>query len=65
LEIASMRRSCCWIALLALSLPPLLGACTADVRPGKVEVEPTPVRVTIGGGGGGFCPPGQAKKGHC
>jgi hypothetical protein len=48
-----------------LVLAILLGACTAEVSPARVEVKPPPVKVTIGGGGGGFCPPGQAKKGNC
>ncbi|TCP13676.1 hypothetical protein EV683_106111 [Crenobacter luteus] len=46
----------------------VLSACT--VTPPRVSVKPieiTPLEVSIGGGGhgGGFCPPGQAKKGHC
>lgn len=44
------------LALLAASL--LLEACAVYV-PGVV-VEPDGY-----GGGGGFCPPGQAKKGNC
>jgi hypothetical protein len=42
----------------------LLGACTATVEPPKarvvipaISVDPQP--------NGGFCPPGQAKKGRC
>jgi hypothetical protein len=49
-------------ALLLLSLC-LFAACTARVTPPRVEVEPA--TVTIGGSGGDFCPPGQAKKGRC
>jgi hypothetical protein len=54
------------VALLVflLVMPLLLAACTAEVAPGRVELEPAPVKVTIGGGGG-FCPPGQAMKGRC
>jgi|1185.fasta_scaffold2028221_1 hypothetical protein len=40
-----------------------VAACTAEVRPAKVELHP--VKVVIGGEGSGFCPPGQAKKGRC
>jgi hypothetical protein len=47
------------VCIVALAL----GACTAEVKPAKVELSPAPVKVTIGGGG--FCPPGQAKKGNC
>lgn len=48
------------IPLLASSL---LAACAAEVRP-------VPVKVSVGGdypsqARGGFCPPGQAKKGRC
>jgi len=39
-------------------------ACTAKVTPPEVEVKPAPVKVIVGGNGG-FCPPGQAKKGNC
>lgn len=52
------------LLLLALCTPVHLAACTAEVKPGLIEVEPTPVRATIGGGEP-FCPPGQAKKGRC
>jgi hypothetical protein len=50
-------------SLLLLSLA-LLG-CAATVRPPEVEVRAAPIEVRVGGGGGGFCPPGQAKKGRC
>ena len=42
-----------------------LVACTAEVRPPSVDLRPAPVKVVIGESGGGFCPPGQAKKGRC
>ncbi len=47
------------VALGALLL--LLAACTATVRPPEIDIKPVSVQV----GGGGFCPPGQAKKGRC
>ena len=49
-------------ALMILTLL-TLAACEARVSPPKVEFEPA--KVTIGGSGGDFCPPGQAKKGRC
>jgi hypothetical protein len=48
-----------WVALGALLL--LLAACTATVRPPSVDIRPVGIQI----GGGGFCPPGQAKKGRC
>lgn len=47
---------------LMLVLALALAACSAEVKPAKVELGPAPVKVTIGGG---FCPPGQARKGNC
>lgn len=44
------------LALLVACL--LLSACAVYVPAGGVIVEPE-------GRGGGFCPPGQAKKGNC
>jgi hypothetical protein len=44
----------------------VLAACSAEVKGPRVEV--TPPKVVIGpdgGHGGGFCPPGQARKGNC
>lgn len=46
------------LALLAASL--LQSACAVYVPGGGVIVEPDGY-----GGRGGFCPPGQAKKGNC
>jgi hypothetical protein len=49
-----------WLALGAFLL--VITACTATVRPPEVDIRPVGVQV---GGGSGFCPPGQAKKGRC
>ncbi|MEN5344176.1 hypothetical protein ABE599_10775 [Achromobacter mucicolens] len=38
----------------------LLSACAVYTPQGSVVVDPHD-----GGGRGGFCPPGQAKKGNC
>lgn len=46
------------IALLTLAA--LLGGCAVYTPAGSVVVDPHG-----SGGGGGFCPPGQAKKGNC
>ncbi len=46
----------------------LLAACTARVTPPTVEIEAgPPVQIEVGDGhsSGGFCPPGQQKKGRC
>ena len=52
--------------IIALAALALLAACTASVRAPAVDISGVPVAVRIGGGsGGGFCPPGQAKKGNC
>lgn len=59
-----MRRSLSRLLLIVLCTPLHLAACSAEVKPGKVKVEASPVRVTIDGGDR-FCPPGQAKKGRC
>ncbi|QEL64191.1 hypothetical protein OTERR_07150 [Oryzomicrobium terrae] len=39
----------------------LLGGCAVYTPAGAVVVDPAPAHQ----GGGGFCPPGQAKKGNC
>ena len=44
------------LALLAAAS--LLAGCAVYTPSGAVVVDPAP-------GGGGFCPPGQAKKGNC
>lgn len=54
-----MRVTACLSAFL------LLAACAAELRPPSVAVKPIPVKVQVGSNGGGFCPPGQAKKGNC
>ena len=53
-----------WRIVAAALLLAALNACTATVEPPKakivfpaISVDPQP--------GGGFCPPGQAKKGRC
>jgi len=47
--------------LLSLTLlAALLTGCAVYTPSGSVVVDPSP-----GGGHGGFCPPGQAKKGNC
>ena len=52
--------------LAALSTLLLLAAaCAASVRAPDIELRAAPVKVVVGGRGGGFCPPGQAKKGVC
>ena len=50
--------------IIALATLALLGACTASVRPPAIDISAAPVGIRVGGGGG-FCPPGQAKKGNC
>ena len=50
--------------LSLLLVPLLLAACTATVATPDVELRTAPVKVVVGGAGG-FCPPGQAKKGAC
>ena len=49
------------LSILLLLVP--LAACAATVRAPEVELRTAPVKVQLGGGG--FCPPGQAKKGVC
>ncbi|MBO9331413.1 hypothetical protein C1I89_30425 [Achromobacter pulmonis] len=48
----------CSFALMAA----LLSGCAVYTPDGAVIVDP---HGGYGGGGGGFCPPGQAKKGNC
>lgn len=48
-----------FVALIALAS--LVGACAVYTPAGSVVVDPG----RSGGSGGGFCPPGQAKKGNC
>jgi hypothetical protein len=42
----------------------LLSACAVHTRSGSVVVDPH-THSKPSGNGGGFCPPGQAKKGNC
>lgn len=51
-----MMKILCSFALLAC----LLTGCAVYTPDGAVVIDPH-----RGGGGGGFCPPGQAKKGNC
>lgn len=48
-------------AVLAASL--LLQACAVHTPGASVVIDPGHSHPS--GGGGGFCPPGQAKKGNC
>jgi hypothetical protein len=47
------------ISLLSLAL--MLSSCALYTPSGSVVIDPN----GGGGHGGGFCPPGQAKKGNC
>jgi hypothetical protein len=40
----------------------LLGGCAVYTPSGAIVVDPAPAHATRSGG---FCPPGQAKKGNC
>ena len=56
--------------ILIMLLGCLLGGCSSGpvrVHGADVSVDGTRIRVSDGSGGGygTFCPPGQAKKGHC
>lgn len=50
------------VGLLAL-VSTLLSGCAVYTPSGSVVVDPTGSGPR--GGGGNFCPPGQAKKGNC
>lgn len=44
----------------------LLSGCAVYTPNGAIVLDPVgTVNQRSGGGGGGFCPPGQAKKGNC
>ncbi|HSV70780.1 MAG TPA: hypothetical protein VLI72_11770 [Methylibium sp.] len=47
--------------LLGLALVATLAGCAIYTPSGAIVVDPQ----GSGQGGGGFCPPGQAKKGNC
>ncbi|MBL8447035.1 MAG: hypothetical protein JNJ44_06440 [Zoogloeaceae bacterium] len=49
------------VVLSLLVVTTLVTACAVYTPAGSVVVDPGPAP----GGGGGFCPPGQAKKGNC
>ena len=56
-------------SLLLCGIVTLLSACTitpprVTVRP-PIEIKPVVIDVDGDHGHGGFCPPGQAKKGNC
>ena len=53
-KILSLSACLCFVALL--------GGCAVYTPSGAVVVDPGVVHVP---GPGGFCPPGQAKKGNC
>ncbi len=42
----------------------ILGGCAVYTPSGAIVVDPQVHSAPVGGGGG-FCPPGQAKKGNC
>lgn len=51
---------------LLLSVAVLLGLAGCSYDPARVSTEPLVILDDGGhGGGGDFCPPGQAKKGNC
>lgn len=51
------------LALLTAALMLSLSACAVYTPAGSVVIDPAgPAKR---GGDGGFCPPGQAKKGNC
>ena len=49
----------------ALLLAVLLCGCAVYTPSGSIVIDPGRVEGHGGGGGGQFCPPGQAKKGNC
>lgn len=55
------------VTVLAVFVAALLAACAAEVRGPSVAVRYPVVTVEPDHdhGRGGFCPPGQAKKGRC
>jgi hypothetical protein len=58
-DVASMFR-----VLSAALMLALLASCSARVDGPSVRVKPATVEIGSSNDGG-FCPPGQAKKGHC
>ena len=53
------------LILSALLLVASLSGCAVYTPSGSVVIDPGRVGGASGGGGGTFCPPGQAKKGNC
>lgn len=43
----------------------MLSGCAIYTPSGAVVLDPVGTVQQSGGGGGRFCPPGQAKKGNC
>jgi hypothetical protein len=62
-RIFSLRENEMRRLLLAAIALGVLGACSAELKGPRVQV--TPSTVEFGPDAGGFCPPGQAKKGRC
>jgi hypothetical protein len=63
-----MKRVLAW--MVALAVVALSGCAVYTPSGGAVIVDPNgtvnrPAPASNGGHGGGFCPPGQAKKGNC
>jgi hypothetical protein len=52
------------ILLASLLLASVLSGCAVYTPSGSVVIDPSATAVGPGGGGK-FCPPGQAKKGNC
>lgn len=48
--------------LSLLAVAALLGGCAVHTPSGSIVIDPDRA---VKSGGGGFCPPGQAKKGNC
>lgn len=53
------------LLIAVLTASAMLSACAVYTPSGSVIVDPAGLPRPAGGGGGGFCPPGQAKKGNC
>lgn len=52
--------------IIAVCAVLLLSSCTVRPDPVKVKIPGVTIESEGGNGGGkGFCPPGQAKKGNC
>lgn len=63
-----MQRPVTFLLPLALALLTALPGCAVYTPAGSVVIDPAPASRPAGSpghGNGTFCPPGQAKKGHC